>query len=67
MVVVTKVKQPGQNTTSTLDGKIRIEDGNGRIIVNDGDVYRFLIGPDPRGKFVIALTKDNKDLFEAYE
>lgn len=46
MAIQVKKKYTGQNKTDTLNGKIRIEDGNNRLVIEDNAVE------------VINITKD---------
>ena len=61
-----KVSYKGQEKVDTLSSRVRIEEGKGRIIVNDGQDNRMIIGAAPDGKIVVAITKIGEDIFDAY-
>lgn len=66
MALDKKVSYSGQKKVDTLSSKVRIEEGKGRIIVNDRNDNRMIIGADPDGIIVVALTKIGEDIFDAY-
>ena len=65
MAIVTKKKYSGQQSTAVLDGKLRIEEGNNRLLLNDGEVNRLIIGKAPNGDYLIAITAKGIDVIEA--
>lgn len=66
MAYEAQVSYTGQKSTSTLSAKLRIDEGRGYMVVHDSTDNRLLIGVDPDGNVVVALTKIGEDVFEAY-
>lgn len=62
MAIVKEVSYKGQNRTDVLSGKLRIEDGNNRMILFDGTVNRMLIGLNPDGGIGIYISKPGEDV-----
>lgn len=62
MAIQTTVVYEGQKKIDTLDSKIRIEEGNGRILVSDGTKNRILIGKAPDGSYGIWVSKEGFDV-----
>lgn len=62
MAIVKSVRFKGQKKTDTLDSKIRIEEGNGRLIVTDGVKNRILIGKAPDGTYGLWISKPGYDV-----
>ena len=60
------VSYTGQNKVDTLSSSVRIDEGLGHLIVKDATNNRMIIGADPDGNIVIALTKLGEDIFNAY-
>lgn len=65
MAIETKKKYSGQQSTSVIDGKVRIEDGNNRMLLHDGTVNRLIIGRAPNGEYLIAISAVGVDVIEA--
>lgn len=65
MAIQTKKKYSGQQTTEVLDGNVRIENGNNRLMMHDGEVNRLLIGKAPNGEYIIAISAVGVDVVEA--
>lgn len=65
MAIETKKKYSGQQSTAVLDGKVRIEDGNNRMLLHDGNVNRLIIGKAPNGEYLIAISAVGVDVIEA--
>lgn len=65
MAIETKKKYNGQKSTAVLDGKLRIEDGNNRMLLHDGTVNRLIIGKAPNGEYLIAISAVGIDVVEA--
>lgn len=66
MAIQTKKKYTGQQSTSVLNGQLRFEEGNNRLVLHDGDNYRMVIGILPDGTIGIAISKVGEDVFEAF-
>jgi hypothetical protein len=65
-MIETKKKYTGQKSTSVLNGQLRIEDGNNRMVLYDGSNYRMIIGVLPDGTVGIAISKQGEDVFAAF-
>lgn len=66
MAIVTKSSYIGQKRTGTLNGRVRIEEGNGRLIMFDGTVNRKVLGYDEAlNKEIEATSKPGEDVLEA--
>ena len=65
-MIETKKKYTGQESTSVLNGQLRIEDGNNRMVLFDGAVYRMIIGVLPDGTVGIVISKPGIDVFSAF-
>ncbi len=57
MAIEKQIAYEGQRTTSTLDSKVRLEQGNGRLIVSDGINNIGLFGYDSVGNIVVKIAK----------
>lgn len=66
MAITTKKKYTGQGNTSVLSGQLRIEDGNNRMVLFDGTVYRLILGLLPDGTIGLVISKPGIDVFSAY-
>lgn len=66
MTVTKRITFKGQKKTDTLDSKIRIEDGNGRLLVNDGTNNRIIIGLLPDGTFGLIISKEGYDVLSLF-
>lgn len=66
MAIVTNSQRKGQRRVDVNSGQLRLEEGNNRMLLSDGTDTRLLIGVDPRGQIVVALTKIGEDIFDAY-
>jgi len=66
MAITTKTKYAGQQSTSVLSGQLRIEDGNGRMVLYDGTHYRMIIGLLPDGTVGVVISKPGIDVFSAF-
>ena len=64
MTVTKNVIYKGQKKTDTLDSKVRIEQGNGRVIVSDDTKNRILIGKAPDGTYGLWISKPGFDVIE---
>ena len=64
--IQTKKRYSGQNSTSGLNGQLRFEEGNNRLVLHDGANYRMVIGVLPDGSIGIAISKDGEDVFDAF-
>jgi len=62
MTIVKNITYKGQKKTDTLDSKLRIEQGNGRMVVSDGTKNRILIGKAPDGTYGIWVSKPGYDV-----
>lgn len=66
MAIVKRVSYRGQKITGTTNGRVRIEEGNGRLVMFDGTVNRKLLGYDTNtGKEIEATSKPGEDVLEA--
>lgn len=66
MAIVTKTSYTGQKNVSTLNGRVRIEEGKDRLIMFDGTVNRKILGYDEStGKEIEATSKPGEDVLEA--
>lgn len=68
MAIVKKAQYRGQAKTDTLDGGIRIEEGNNRIVGRDPDnKMRLLLGPHPEGlPWALTITSEGYDVTELF-
>lgn len=66
MAIITKTQYKGQNTTGVLSGQLRIEEGNGRLILFDGTVNRMIIGLLPDGTVGVVISKPGVDVFSVF-
>ena len=66
MAIQTKKKYTGQHSTSVLNGQLRIEEGNNRMVLFNGSIYRMIIGVLPDGTVGIAISKEGEDVFAAF-
>lgn len=62
MAVTKHVVYKGQKKTDTLDSKLRIEQGNGRLIVTDGTNNRIVLGLLPDGSYGLVISKPGIDV-----
>lgn len=67
MAIQTKITQPGNTQTSTLGGQIRIDDGNGRLVVYDGTYNRLILGTWPDGTIGLIISKPGIDVFSLFD
>ena len=65
-MITESVTYKGQEKTDTLDSKIRIEEGNGRILVNDGTNNRIIIGLLPDGTYGIVISKPGVEVLTVF-
>ena len=61
MAIITKITQPGNNQVSSLDGGVRLDEGNGRFVVSNGQNNLGIFGPDSTGKTVVKIAKEGFD------
>lgn len=66
MAVVQSTQYSGQRSVSTLTGYLRLEEGNGRMVLFDGTVNRMVIGLY-KGQVIIAISKPGEDVFAALD
>ena len=66
MAVVKKATYSGQSKTDVLNGKIRIEDGENRIVIYDEDNLRIIIGLLPDGTYGFVMSKEGYDLIDVF-
>lgn len=64
--ITTKKKYTGSASTSVLNGQLRIDDANNRMVLFDGSDYRMIIGVLPDGTVGIAISKVGEDVFDAF-
>lgn len=57
MAIIKKITQPGNNIVGTLNGKIQIEEGSGRMVVRDATTNRELNVVDGDG---YTFSDDNE-------
>lgn len=62
MAVIKSITYKGQKKTDTLNSRVRIEQGNGRIVVHDGTNNRILIGALPDGSYGLIISKPGVDV-----
>ena len=55
----------GKSSSSVNSGKLTIENGNNRMLVNDGSNDRLLLGEEPSGDIVVKLSQSGYDVKEA--
>lgn len=55
----------GKSSNSVNSGKLTIENGNNRMLVNDGSNDRLLIGEEDSGDIVMKLSQTGYDVKEA--
>lgn len=67
MAIQTKKKYVGQQRTSVLNGQLRIEDGNNRMVLFDGTNYRMIIGLLPDGTVGIVISREGVDVFNVFD
>lgn len=60
------ITTPSQKITSSQDGRIFIDEAQGRMVVFDGTVNRMVVGLY-KGQVIIAISKDGEDVFEALD
>lgn len=65
MAIQTKKSYSGQKSTEVLDGHVRVETGNNRLMMNDGQTNRLIIGKAPNGDYLIAISAVGVDVIEA--
>lgn len=66
MAIVKRVSRKGQNRTGILSGKLRIEDGNNRMVGHDGERFNMTFQYDEEiGTFILVIAKPGEDVFEA--
>ncbi len=58
MAIIDKSQYKGQNSVEVLGGQLRIEEGNGRLIVRNNNYNVALFGLDDAGKVVVKVAKD---------
>lgn len=61
MSIEKQVAYEGQKKTDTLDGRVRIEEGNGRLIVSNGTNNVALFGYDSEGNIAVKVAKPGFD------
>jgi hypothetical protein len=66
MAITTKKKYTGQESTSVLNGQLRIEDGNNRMVLYDGTDYRMILGVLPDGTIGMVISKPGIDVFSVF-
>jgi hypothetical protein len=66
MAIVQSTQYSGQKSVSTLTGYLRLEEGNGRMVLFDGTVNRMVIGLY-KGRVIIAISKPGEDVFAALD
>lgn len=66
MPITKTITYKGQKKTDTLNSKLRIEEGNNRLLLFDGADYRMIIGILPDDTIGIVITKEGEDVFDAY-
>jgi hypothetical protein len=66
MAIEVKKKYTGSANTSVLNGQLRIDDGENRMVLFDGTNYRMIIGVLPDGTVGIAISKVGEDVFAAF-
>ncbi|WP_439946516.1 hypothetical protein [Streptomyces sp. BBFR109] len=60
-----EIKHGGQKLTSTANGRLRIEEGNNRLISNDGTTDVLLIGDKGDGTITVDLALPGVDVKDA--
>ena len=66
MAIIKSTTYKGQKKTDTLNSKIRIEDGNGRLLVNDGVNNRIIIGLLPDGSYGMVVSKPGVEVLSLF-
>lgn len=66
-MITTVKKYNGQQSTSVLNGQLRIEDGNNRMVMYDGTHYRMIIGLLPDGTVGMVISKPGVDVFSLFD
>lgn len=67
MAIETKKKYTGSASTSVLNGQLRIDDGNNRMVLYDGNYYRMIIGVLPDGTVGMIISKPGVDVFSLFD
>jgi hypothetical protein len=62
MTIEAKKKYTGSTSTSVLNGQLRLEEGNNRLIVSDSETDILLIGQRPDGQIVVDLANVGFDV-----
>lgn len=57
----------GKKIDGVLNGKLRIEQGNNRLVFSDDTTDRVIFGIKPDGSFGIRFSKDGVDVRNAAE
>lgn len=58
--------QQGGQTTEVLSGKLKIDEVNNRLVLDDGTVYRMIIGLLPDGTIGMIVSKEGVDVFTVF-
>lgn len=67
MAITKKKKYTGQQSTAVLNGKLRIDEGNNRLVLFDGTNNRMIIGILPDDTIGVAISKEGEDVFDAFD
>lgn len=63
----TTVKTKGKQIDSVLDGQVRLELGNNRLVVADANgIIRMIIGVLPDGDIGIVITKEGVNALDVF-
>lgn len=61
-----KIKHSGQNTTESSSGYLRIEDGNNRLVLFNGTIFRLILGLMPDNSVGFVISKEGTDVFTVF-
>lgn len=60
------ISDSGQQVNSVNNGKVRMENGNNRMILFDGTVNRLVLGELPNGQIGLVISKERIDVLDVF-
>lgn len=60
------IKHTGQAKTDVSNGYLKIEDGNNRMLLFNGTVFRLILGVMPDGSVGFVISKEGVDVLSLF-